>query len=63
MRLVEEHHRAALAYSRAARALSQKRTSCAASKLEELRQAAKAARAKCAEARIAVNHHLAEHGC
>ena len=63
MRLVEEHHIASLAYSRAARELNLKRTSCSPSELEKLREAAKAARTKCVEARIAAKRQLAEHGC
>jgi hypothetical protein len=63
MRLVEEQHIAALAYSRAAKELNNRSASCSASESEKLREAAKAARIQCLEARTAVKLHRAEHGC
>jgi hypothetical protein len=62
-RLVEEHHKAAIAYSRAARALAQKRSICSASENRKLQESAHDARTKSTEARVAVKRHIAEHGC
>ena len=62
-RLVAEHHKAAIAYSRAARALAQKRSICSASEYRKLQESAQDARAKSTEARVAAKRHIAEHGC
>jgi hypothetical protein len=62
-RLVEEHHKAAIAYSRAARALARKRSICSASEYKKLHESAHDTRTKCTEARVAVKHHIAEYGC
>ena len=58
-RLIEEHSRVALAYSRAARALRGKRGTRSA----EGQQALDEARIKSQDARAAVKRHIAEHGC
>ena len=62
-RLVEEQHLAALAYSRAARVLDQKRSSCSVSEYIKLREAADKARITSAETQVALKRHQAEHGC
>jgi hypothetical protein len=59
-RLVEEHHRAALAYSMAARVLNASRARDA--EHEKWRAAADKARTKSKEAREALERHQAEHG-
>jgi len=60
---VEEHHRAARAYSLAARALAGKMRSAAAAEYKILRATANEARIKSAEARTALERHQAEHCC
>ena len=62
-RLVEDRHKAAVAYSQAARALAQKRSICPTSEYKKLRESAYDTRTKCTEARVAVKRHIAEHGC
>ena len=62
-RLVEEHHKAAIAYSQAARALTRNRSICSASEHRKLQESAHDARTKSTEARVAVERHIAEHGC
>ena len=61
VRLVEEHHRAALEYSRAVRKLNSR--GCTASERELLREAKNNASAKCKEAHFALISHVNEHGC
>ena len=62
-RLVEEHHKAAIAYPQAARALAWNRSICSASENRKLQESAHDARTKSTEARVAVQRHIAEHGC
>lgn len=62
-RLVAEHRRAALVYSRAMIALNRKRATTPASEYERLRLAADGASIKCKEARLALKRHMADHGC
>jgi hypothetical protein len=62
-RLVEEHHLAAIAYLRAARALTQKRGRASVSEYRKLLEAADKALIASMEAQAAVKRHQAEHGC
>jgi hypothetical protein len=62
-KLVEEHNRASIASSQAARALSGKMRACPVLESRQLREAADEAHNKSAEALAAVNCHRAEHGC
>lgn len=62
-RLVEEHHLKALAYARAARALNRSRGTSSAVEYSRLRVAAANAKAKSAEARLAIMQHIEDHGC
>ena len=62
-RLVEEHHKAAIAYSQAARALTRNRSICSASEYKKLQESEHNARTKSTEARVAVKRRIAEHGC
>ena len=55
-RLVEEHQRAALAYSRAAVAVNRNKNA-------QLRETVEETRLKSQAARLAVERHVAEHGC
>jgi len=58
-RLIEEHSRVAMAYSRAASALRGK----AGTRSAEDQQALDEARIKSQKARASVERHIAEHGC
>jgi hypothetical protein len=56
---VAEHHKAAIAYSQAARALTQNRSICSASEHRKLQESAHDVRIKSTEARVAVKRHIA----
>jgi hypothetical protein len=59
--LVEEHHHAALAYSKATRALN--RSAVSHPEHQRRLNLVNEARTKSQEARLAVERHVAEHGC
>lgn len=63
IRLVEEHHRAALAYARAVRALNHKRKVSSSIEYQRLREIADDEARKSEKARLALGRHQAEHGC
>jgi hypothetical protein len=63
VRLVGEHHVAALAYSRAAMALNRMRAISTAPEGCQLRAAVDEARSKSFEARGYLERHQAAHGC
>ena len=60
---MEEHHRAALAYARAVRALNQKRKVSSSIEYQRLREIADDEARKSEKARLALGRHQAEHGC
>lgn len=62
-KLIEEHHRAALAYSLAARAVNGKTRSATVAEYKQRRQAADEARIRSKRAHAALERHIAEHGC
>jgi hypothetical protein len=62
-RLVEEHHRAALAYSQALRALNQQRKVSSAPEYQRLRKTVDDKVANSEKARLALQRHQTEHGC
>lgn len=62
-KLTEEHHLAAIAYSRAAKALNGGIWNGVPEETRKLRVAAGEARIKAAEARTALKLHRIEHGC
>jgi hypothetical protein len=62
-RLVGEHHKAAIVYSRVLKALNNGGTKLPASGYRQLRREADDARVKCEAARLALARHKAEHGC
>jgi hypothetical protein len=62
-RLVEDHSLKALAYARAARALSKDRGTVPASEYAQLKSLAEKAKAESKEARRLVQQHITEHGC
>ena len=62
-KLVEEHHRAALAYSRALRALNQQRKGSSAAEYQRLRKTVDDEAANSEKARLALQHHQTEHRC
>jgi hypothetical protein len=62
-RLIEEHHRAALAYSQAVRDLNGRIRDTPAEEYRILRAAADEARASSTEAHAALERHQSEHGC
>ena len=63
IRLVEEHHRAALAYARALRSLNQKRKVSSSLEYQQLRETADDEARNSEKARLALKRHQAEHGC
>jgi len=62
-RLVEEHHRAAIAYSQALRALNQQKKILSAPEYQRLRKTVDEKAAESEKARLALQRHQAEHGC
>jgi hypothetical protein len=62
-RLVEEHHRAALAYSRALRALNHERKISSAADYQRLRKIVDEEAANSERVRLSLQRHQAEHGC
>ena len=63
IRLVEEHHRAAFAYSHAVRDMNAKMRNASVAEYKILRATTDEARIKSTEARTALDRHQAEHRC
>jgi len=63
IRLVQEHHRAALAFSKELRVLNQQKKAASAQEFQGLRKTVDEETANSEKARLSLQHHQAEHGC